>query len=285
MVFKSVSPWNTAENFTPDLFPDDVTLVTDNPLYYEDGKRLYYFTGECDVVAPLKYGILENAHRFEKIYTHDPDLLARLAGKAIKFKVGYGAASNYEDVEFEYQKVYKINEDTSKKEFKISGFCGSKLIQNSYGHHLRHHVYKRQAELPENVVIFRSSTQQPPLPIIRHNPFMKSNLREGIEEMHDTFQFSIQIENSLEQNYFTEKLITCLINKTIPVYWGCSNIDEYFDTTGWIFFHTFEELKDKLSRLTPDYYSKYTEVIEKNAKAVMKYANWPIYFESVVKGN
>jgi hypothetical protein len=76
-----------------------------------------------------------------------------------------------------------------------------------------------------------------------------------------------------------------LLTKTIPLYWGCSNIEKYFDTTGWILFNTFDELRDSISKLTPDYYSKYTEVIEKNAKEALKYANWVIHFEKVVKDN
>ena len=46
--------------------------------------------------------------------------------------------------------------------------------------------------------------------------------------------YSVAVESSNEPNYFTEKLIDCLITKTIPIYWGCPNISEYFDTSYWI---------------------------------------------------
>jgi hypothetical protein len=55
----------------------------------------------------------------------------------------------------------------------------------------------------------------------------------------------------------------CLLTKTILIYWGCPNISEYFDTTGWIILETetVEELHEKGRELTPDYYHNYTEIL------------------------
>jgi hypothetical protein len=73
------------------------------------------------------------------------------------------------------------------------------------------------------------------------------------------------IENSKVINYCSEKLLDCLVSKTIPIYWGCPNVEDFFDTTGWILFDKLEEdLYIKLYDLDEDYYGKYSEVIEKN---------------------
>lgn len=41
------------------------------------------------------------------------------------------------------------------------------------------------------------------------------------------YKFMICFENVSKPNYFTEKLINAYYNNTIPIYWGCTNIDEY----------------------------------------------------------
>lgn len=48
------------------------------------------------------------------------------------------------------------------------------------------------------------------------------------------YMFSITIENDSYNNYFTEKITDCFANGTIPVYWGCPNIGDYFNKDGII---------------------------------------------------
>ena len=48
----------------------------------------------------------------------------------------------------------------------------------------------------------------------------------------DDYAFSVVIENVQTPGYFTEKIIDCMLRKTIPVYWGDPQIDKYFDKSG-----------------------------------------------------
>ena len=41
------------------------------------------------------------------------------------------------------------------------------------------------------------------------------------------YKFMICFENKSNHNYFTEKMIISFVCGTIPIYWGCSNIEEY----------------------------------------------------------
>ena len=50
------------------------------------------------------------------------------------------------------------------------------------------------------------------------------------------YAFSIAIENSQQDTYFTEKLIDCFSTGTVPIYWGTRKISEYFDMRGVIQF-------------------------------------------------
>jgi hypothetical protein len=44
----------------------------------------------------------------------------------------------------------------------------------------------------------------------------------------DPYLFSIAVENSYLPNYVTEKLTDCLVTATIPLYYGCPNLDLYY---------------------------------------------------------
>jgi hypothetical protein len=49
------------------------------------------------------------------------------------------------------------------------------------------------------------------------------------------YKFSIAMENTIEDGYFTEKLTDCILSDTTPIYLGCKDIFNYFDN-----IHTFD---------------------------------------------
>lgn len=48
------------------------------------------------------------------------------------------------------------------------------------------------------------------------------------------YEYSISIENSAQNFYFTEKLMDCFLSFTYPVYYGCINVNDYFDKRSYI---------------------------------------------------
>jgi hypothetical protein len=42
------------------------------------------------------------------------------------------------------------------------------------------------------------------------------------------YKFSIAIENAVIPNYYTEKIVDCFLAETCPIYYGCSNIENFF---------------------------------------------------------
>ncbi len=48
------------------------------------------------------------------------------------------------------------------------------------------------------------------------------------------YEYSIAIENSFIPDYFTEKIFECFLTYTVPVYYGCPNIEKYFDSDAFI---------------------------------------------------
>ena len=51
---------------------------------------------------------------------------------------------------------------------------------------------------------------------------------KSMEEMCKNYLFTIAIENTSHDHYFTEKIVNPLINNTVPLYWGCKRVEEYF---------------------------------------------------------
>jgi hypothetical protein len=59
------------------------------------------------------------------------------------------------------------------------------------------------------------------------DPRIKGTLKNKKDGLLD-YKYSIAIENCTEEGYFTEKLTDCILTDTIPIYFGCPNIKEYF---------------------------------------------------------
>jgi len=91
------------------------------------------------------------------------------------------------------------------------------------------------------------------------------------------YKFSIIIENSKEDDYFSEKLIDCFSCMTIPVYWGASNIGDYFDIDGMIIFNSIKDLQDITRKLSEDLYFKMKPTLINNRKLALNYSNTAQY--------
>jgi hypothetical protein len=85
------------------------------------------------------------------------------------------------------------------------------------------------------------------------------------------YMFSIIIENDKRDYYFTEKLIDCFLTGTIPIYWGCPSIGNFFNIEGMIFFDTCEECLNLMSTLTPELYNSKMEHIRHNFETAQNY--------------
>jgi hypothetical protein len=91
------------------------------------------------------------------------------------------------------------------------------------------------------------------------------------EALND-YMFSIAIENDKSDNYFTEKLTDCILTGTVPIYYGATNIQDFFDVEGMIIFDTIEELNAIIDSLTPELYEqKYKALVKNYVAALAKY--------------
>ncbi len=79
-----------------------------------------------------------------------------------------------------------------------------------------------------------------------------------------SYKYSIAMENSSTPYYCTEKIGDCFACLTMPIYWGCPNITEYFPKESMILIDE-NDFKGSLERIEEavrdDYYTKYFDAI------------------------
>ena len=69
----------------------------------------------------------------------------------------------------------------------------------------------------------------------------------GIKELKnkkdaiDPYLFSIAIENSQHENYWTEKIADVYLGHTMPIYHGCANIDNYFPSKSLVKINIYDK--------------------------------------------
>ncbi len=122
-----------------------------------------------------------------------------------------------------YETPKFINELPPKKKI-MSIMVSKKMI--TYGHKYRHALVENILNMNMPVDIWGNGAE-----IYRKDYSNSKQLKhefKSMEEMCKDYVFTIAIENTIHDHYFTEKIINPLIYNTIPIYLGCSNIENYF---------------------------------------------------------
>lgn len=255
------SSWLDKSRFI-DNIPQPACIINDDINILSDSLPNIFLHVEPNVIIPnIRDYLINNHTKYHTILTYDDEIVKRCLNSRF-----YSVSCTW------INKEYYMNIDTTKKQFKISNLAGSKLINNSSGHMFRQLIHHNQSAFKEYpITFFRSIAQHPHIIDYGNNPFISKK-----EDLFDSFQFSIVIENSRQTNYFSEKLIDCLITKTIPIYYGCPNISKFFDISYWIIIEnpSIDELQCKLSIIDSSYYSKHINLINKNYNEAINYSDF-----------
>lgn len=198
---------------------------------------------EPEEIFPCNQFVKLNSKFYNHILTFEEDLLNELSNSVL-FEFG----TTWMDF-----KNYKY----PNKNFTTSFVCGNKL--QTVGHKLRQEIWSRQSEIRTPIDFYASGHN---INVIE-NPKAKKILGVTKNALFDSM-FHICVENSSKPYYFSEKVIDALITKTVPIYWGCYKINDYFDGRGIIQFENVDQLIDICNNLTEkDYYNR-LESIERN---------------------
>lgn len=84
-------------------------------------------------------------------------------------------------------------------------------------------------------------------------------------------------------NYFTETLVDLFRYGTVPIFWGCDNIGEYFNLDGMLTFNSGPGLFKILDRLSPEEYFKREAAIKENFELAKNYRSMNDTFADSLK--
>jgi len=207
---------------------------------------------EPNEVSKMKQKIINNHHKFDFILAYDSDILTKCKN-SILFPYG---TTWINDFDFSIKKEYSIT--------SIVG--GKKMCTNHLLRHLLVDKINNITNIP--VVLFNSS----------NNPYLSGQNLKTIQDKkykNEVFysQFHIAIENTTQDNWFTEKLIDCFQSKTVPIYIGCPNIGDFFDINGIIHATDLDDLIEKCKLIDENTYSNMLKYVEKNYELSFKYSD------------
>ena len=243
---KTNSDWPNIkiQYFKPvELYVDSLQNFSDNDNY----KILW--VKEVEEISNFKSKALNNSKKFDLILTYDEEIL-RTCNNSIMFEFGTSWIHNYDY--------------STKKKFQVSHLVGNKSL--TYGHKLRKEIYYNQDKLKIPTDFYVSSFS--PIQNTKNSKIIYDSKNELFES-----QFHICIENSKQKNLFTEKLIDCLFTKTVPIFYGCDNIGDFFDIRGFYIINNFLDLMNVCNNLTENSYYDKIDYIEKNFKLSINYVN------------
>jgi len=232
---------------------DDVVVWTDIDIpnaLYRPGKNIAWLVEAWDHIPHLYGFILKNYNKFEAIWTHDKELLQKVPN-AIKLPFGGCWIDNFD---------WGIHKKTKNFSIIASG------KQQHPGHRLRHQII---AGAGNNIDVFGGG----------YNPL--DNKIDGLKD----YRYHFCIENIKRDYWFTEKLIDCFVTGTIPIYWGCPSIGDFFNTDGMLIFDNISELPELLKQCTPKYYESKIDTLKSNLKLAKKYRLAELTIPTIVDKN
>jgi hypothetical protein len=177
-----------------------------------DATKIAIILEPFEVISHKLEWLLSNYKKFDFILTYEDSLL-RTDSRFVKYVVG-GSFLKPTD------KIVLANKDK---------FISMVFSKKNYlpGHNLRHQIYN---EFRESKIIDFFGNAIMPFDY-QGTPYSR-------------YKYSIVIENVSKKNYFTEKLIDCLLFKTIPIYFGDPEIGIHFNSRGIIKLTNLSDLKE-----------------------------------------
>jgi hypothetical protein len=215
------------------LNDDEIVFLTDNSMHLTTNGKRYGFMIEPRAINNSIYDWIKDNHStFNSVFTYDKELLE--TSEIFKFYPHCGCWIKEED-----QSIYDKT--------KLLSIIASDKRQTE-GHRLRH----------ASIDVLRANNIELYAYGRGYNP-----IDYKLESLKD-YAFSLIIENSRSDYYFTEKLMDSFVTGTVPIYWGCPSIGDFFNLDGMIIFNDVEDLLSKLNLLSLEQYNNMLPAITEN---------------------
>ena len=159
--------------------------------------------GEPSIIHAKHFALLRLSHRrFFRVLSFNEDLLARIPN-GVFFPYGTTWVPEWRTLDLTKTRTMSLIASAKR---------------DTEGHRLRHRLAARINSAGLDVAVMGRG----------YTPFDRKS--DGLAP----FQFSVVIENMREPNYFSEKLVDAVLCDTVPIYWGCPNLDRFMKTGGII---------------------------------------------------
>lgn len=215
-------------------------LMTDNFVFYEvQNKHKFCWLIEPETLIRNEYQyVISNSNKFNKIFTHSKLMLENSINSVF---IPYGTTFLSENEFKLYKKTKLISIISSNKNFLP-------------GHNFRLKVVQKLKEMKFIDIFGRG-----------FNEIERKCL--GLAD----YCYSVAMENSKYDFYFTEKLIDCFLSGTIPIYYGCPSIYKFFNMNGVYHMNSIYDLDDIISKISvEDYYSR-IDAVKDNFERSLEY--------------
>jgi hypothetical protein len=255
-VVRNLTPQNTLT-----IHPEDVVIYTDTSITqtHHCKKKIALMLESQEVTRSYYDYISTHNHLFDVVLTFDKTLLDR--GENFRMNL-LGTTWLHES----YRNIWPKNK-------RCSMILSNK--KTTTGHKLRHAIAER---VSTTVDVYGGAYRYLPFTMTRafapdHTPCHLSNQKyRALKE----YRFSIVIENCKEDYYFSEKLIDCFLCGTIPIYYGCPSIGNFFNSKGILSFTTLEECLSILDKISVSMYEEKMPYIQENYEKAKKYIHFKL---------
>lgn len=215
----------------------DVVVYTDMVLNQNRNPNNVAWLIEPIDIAPQNYKLIRKlSGNYKTVFTHEKTLL--------------DLGEPYEFVPFGCCWINKKDHKIYSKNKLVSIIASKKLMTN--GHKLRHDTIN---SIKDKIDVFGRGW----------NPI--DYKLDGLKD----YRFSIVIENTKRDYWFTEKLIDCLVTGTIPIYYGCPSIGNFFNKKGFIIVDNLSDIKNAVNKLTPEQYEEMKPYVLENFDKAKNY--------------
>ncbi|GHF54759.1 hypothetical protein [Seohaeicola zhoushanensis] len=200
-----------------DLRPQDHLLLYPRTLTHFRRRsgisaRISLMLVEPTVVHARHYALLRLTwRRFFRVLTFNEDLLRQIPN-GVFFPLGSTWVPEWRELDVTKDRMCSLIASAKR---------------DSEGHQLRHAVADWIRATGQDVTLLGGG----------YAPFDRKS--EGLAR----YRYSVVIENVRERNYFSEKLLDSVFCSTVPIYWGCPNIEDFIDPEGMILCASEDDIR------------------------------------------
>jgi hypothetical protein len=177
--------------------------------------------------------------------------------------------------------IWSRGYDSGEKRFAVSTVVGGKNDLRMSGYKVRHETWIRQNEITKVPREFYLSDSYKWSEVDYKDP--KNTILYGSKDKMFDCMFHIAIENCSIPNYYSEKLLDCIETLTVPIYYGCTNIGEYFNTDSIIRADGSRNIIDACNQLSPELYQSMLPILIENKARIAGRKNYMGQLEDAIK--